>query len=210
MRRRIDSQKAVSQVLRDLAILAKRNELLTEQVQKNIETIIGLQDQQTQSIPAHNRLLEKIAATFGQPQFLYLQLILISVWAIYSYLVNQGALVGGFPRLSFADQGIDLASLLISTGVLIYQTRQEKLTEQQSHLMLQIDLLTEQKIAKLIALVEELRADLPNVKDRHDWEAKLMQQATDPQVILEALQENLESTAAIAETVSDRIKEITD
>jgi uncharacterized membrane protein len=210
MSSRIDSQNNVTQVLRDRASLTEKNELLTEQVQKNIETIITLQAQQTQSIPVHNRLLERIAVTFGQPQFLYLQLFLIATWAVYSYLVNQGALVGGFPQLSFADQGIDIASLLISTGVLIYQTRQEKLTEQQSHLMLQIDLLTEQKIAKLIGLVEELRADLPNVRDRHDWEAKLMQQATDPQVILEVLQENLESAAAIAETASDRIKEITD
>jgi uncharacterized membrane protein len=210
MSSRIDSQNNVTQVLRDRASLTEKNELLTEQVQKNIETIITLQAQQTQSIPVHNRLLERIAVTFGQPQFLYLQLFLIATWAVYSYLVSQGALVGGFPQLSFADQGIDIASLLISTGVLIYQTRQEKLTEQQSHLMLQIDLLTEQKIAKLIGLVEELRADLPNVRDRHDWEAKLMQQATDPQVILEVLQENLESAAAIAETASDRIKEITD
>jgi uncharacterized membrane protein len=209
MSNRIDLQAAARQSLRDRAFLTAKNELLTEQVQKNIETIISLQDQQTQKIPAHNRILEKIAATFGQPQFLYLQLVLIAIWAIYSYLASQGALPAGFPRLSLSDQGIDLASLLISTGVLIYQTRQEKQTEQQSHLMLQIDLLTEQKIAKLIALVEELRADLPNVKNRNDWEAKLMQQATDPQVILEVLQENLESAAAIAETASDRIKEIT-
>ncbi|MEM8721547.1 MAG: hypothetical protein AAGE84_20010 [Cyanobacteria bacterium P01_G01_bin.39] len=63
---------------------------------------------------------------------------------------------------------------------------------ERSHLILQINLLTEQKIAKLIELMKELRSDLPNISDRPDWEAKIMQQATDPQIVLNILQENLE------------------
>ena len=89
--------------------------------------------------------------------------------------------------------GVDIAALLIATGVLVQQTRQDKLAEQRSHLTLQINLLTEQKIAKLIELMEELRGDLPTVRDRHDLEAQIMQQATDPQVVLNILQENLDS-----------------
>jgi uncharacterized membrane protein len=53
-------------------------------------------------------------------------------------------------------------------------------------------LITEQKIAKLISLVEELRTDLPNVKNRADLEAEIMQQAIDPQAILEIIQQNSE------------------
>ena len=92
--------------------------------------------------------------------------------------------------------GIDIASLLIATGVLVQQNRQDKLAEQRSHLTLQINLLTEQKIAKLIELMEELREDIPNIRDRHDWEAQIMQEATDPQVVLNILQENLEQAEA--------------
>ena len=53
-----------------------------------------------------------------------------------------------------------------------------------------------QKIAKLIELVEELRQDLPTIRDRQDLEAQIMQQATDPQIVLNILQENLDSTEA--------------
>jgi uncharacterized membrane protein len=53
-------------------------------------------------------------------------------------------------------------------------------------------LITEQKLAKVISLVEELRTDLPNVKNRHDEEAELMKQAADPQVIMEVIQQHLE------------------
>jgi uncharacterized membrane protein len=60
--------------------------------------------------------------------------------------------------------------------------------------MLQLNLITEQKIAKLISLVEELRTDLPNVKNRADLEAEIMQHSVDPQAILEVLQQNSEAS----------------
>ncbi|MEM7768964.1 MAG: hypothetical protein AAF327_00455 [Cyanobacteria bacterium P01_A01_bin.37] len=40
----------------------------------------------------------------------------------------------------------------------------------------------------------ELQADLPNLENREDWEAEIMRQATVPQIVLNILQENLEST----------------
>ena len=103
------------------------------------------------------------------------------------------------PIFNAYEQGLDVALLLISTGVLIYQARQEKVAEERSHLTLQLNLLTEQKIAKLIALVEELRTDLPNVRNRHDSEASEMQKTTDPQVVLNALKETLNATAITKE-----------
>lgn len=48
-------------------------------------------------------------------------------------------------------------------------------------------LLTEQRSAKIIALLEELRRDLPNVANRVDVDANVMQQASTPGAILEAL-----------------------
>jgi uncharacterized membrane protein len=48
--------------------------------------------------------------------------------------------------------------------------------------------LTEQKVTKLIHLIEELRRDLPMVENRHDPEAAALQQRTDTAQILSALQ----------------------
>ncbi len=165
---------------------------LSEQVIKNIESIIGFQAKQAQKLPLKDRLVEKIAAFFGKSEFLYLQLSFFASWAICSNLSPQ-LLPFGLPVFDGKAMGVDIAALLIATGVLVQQSRQDRLAEQRSHLTLQINLLTEQKIAKLIELVEELREDLPDMRDRKDWEAKIMQQATDPQIVLDILQENLES-----------------
>jgi uncharacterized membrane protein len=166
-------------------------ESLPEPVRQNIETIIQLETEDGKNIPAHHRILERVATSFGHPKFLYGQILFFTAWWICSQLANSGILPVDFPRLNLRDEGLDIAALLISTGVLVYQSRQEKIAEERSHLMLQLDLLTEQKIVKLIALVEELRADLPNVRNRVDLEAEEMQQPIDPQALLVALKESL-------------------
>jgi uncharacterized membrane protein len=167
---------------------------LPEPVRQNIETIIQLETEDGKNIPTHHRILERIATSFGHPRFLYGQIIFFTAWWIGTQLADAGKLGFDLPRLSLRDEGLDIAALLISTGVLIYQNRQERVAEERSHLMLQLDLLTEQKIVKLIALVEELRADLPNVRNRVDAEAEEMQQPIDPQALLVALKESLNAT----------------
>ncbi len=167
-------------------------ESLPEHVLKNVETISDHQQRRHQSTTADRRILEKIAAFFGRPQFLYFQIIFFTIWISCSNLAHQQILPKNFPLFDLHLHGLEIASLLISTEVLIYQTRQEKLSAERSHLTLQFNLLTEQKIAKLISLVEELRTDLPDVQNRDDSEAEVMKQATDPQAILGVLEKNSE------------------
>ncbi|MBI5442314.1 MAG: hypothetical protein HY900_14015 [Deltaproteobacteria bacterium] len=49
--------------------------------------------------------------------------------------------------------------------------------------------MTEQKTAKLIDLMEELRRDLPDVINRHDPDAAVLQQSMNPDQVLAALDE---------------------
>ena len=159
-------------------------EPLPEPILKNIETIALLETEHGQNLPAHQQILERAAAVCGQPIFLYSQIIFFTAWWICSELVRLHILSWDLPTFTLHEEGLDVAALLISTGVLIYQTRQDKLAEERSHLALQLNLLTEQKIAKLIALVEELRIDLPNVQNRLDIEAEEMQKIADPLALL--------------------------
>ena len=165
---------------------------LPEQVIKNIETVISLQANQERSVPMSERVLGKIAAAFGRARFLYSQLAFFSLWGLVSHFAPDALAQWDLPIMDLQNHGLDMAALLITTGVLIRQTQQDKIAERRSHLMLQINLLNEQKIAKVIELIEELRADTPDIANRFDWEANIMQQSTDPQVVLDILQENLE------------------
>ncbi len=168
---------------------------LPDQVIRNVEMIDLHRERHNQNTKADRRILNKIAAIFGRPQFLYFQVVFFTVWIGCTNLAERNIIAKNFPLFDLHLHGLEIASLLISTEVLIDQVHQEKLSKEQSHLMLQLDLLTEQKIAKLISLVEELRTDLPNVKNRADLEAEIMQQAIDPQAILEVIQHNSKHTS---------------
>ena len=55
-----------------------------------------------------------------------------------------------------------------------------------------MNLLAEQKVTKIIALLEELRRDLPMVSDRVDPVAVAMQEGIDPQAMMSVLETAIE------------------
>ena len=84
---------------------------------------------------------------------------------------------------------LTLVALLTTAIVLIGQARQSLIAEQRAHLDLQINLLTEHKVAKLIHLIEELRADLPGVRARHDPHVSQLKKPANPVEVASALKE---------------------
>ena len=98
---------------------------------------------------------------------------------------------------------IGLSALLVTTMVLITQNRQAKQAEYRRHLDLQMTLLVEQKVTKVIALIEELRRDLPSVQNRVDSQAEAMQEVVDPQTVLSALEGMLQEGDNVKEKEKD-------
>jgi uncharacterized membrane protein len=90
---------------------------------------------------------------------------------------------------------VGLYGAIVMTMVLTTQNRQQRLAEQRAYLDLQVNLIAEQKAAKLIALLEELRRDMPTVRNRRDSEAEDMAQAVDAGEVLSDLEETLETAA---------------
>ena len=166
---------------------------LPDLVGQNIETIVAYQLRTEQDLDQHQHVVEALTKNVGRPRFLYLVLLLVVLW------IGAQGLLASFGRASFDPapfswlQGlISLSGLLVATMVLITQNRQAKQTEHRRHLDLQVSLLVEQKVTKVIALVEELRRDLPTVQNRVDFQAEAMQEVIDPQAVLGALEDMLQ------------------
>lgn len=171
---------------------------LPEHISQNIETIIALHTRNEQNVPRHQRVVEAVTAFFGRPAFLYSIILAIALWMLPNVLPRRlGVRRFDPPPFAWLGFSLSVSSLLITTGILITQNRQEKLAEQRAQLSLQLNLLSEQKIAKIIALLEELRSDLPNVRNRHDPEAEVMKEAADPHAVMAALEETLEQELAV-------------
>ena len=156
----------------------------------NIEAIVAFYAREEHKISRSQRRLEHISGFVGRPLYIGSILLFVAFWMLANVVARQFGLVEFDPAPFFWLQGVvSLGALLTATVVLIKQSRLAKIEEQRAHLDLQVNLLTEQKTTKIIDLLEELRRDLPMVKDRHDPEAAALQQPTDPHLVLAALDE---------------------
>jgi uncharacterized membrane protein len=165
-------------------------------ITQNVESILEFYTREEQKISRSQRAVEVISGFVGRPVFLACILAFVVLWVLDNVLPTEWGAVPFDEAPFFWLQGVvSVFALLTTTVVLIRQNRMSKLEQQRAHLDLQLNLLTEQKTTKLIDLIEELRRDLPMVKDRHDPEATAFQQPTDPQHVLETIDEMQETEA---------------
>jgi len=160
------------------------------QVSQEVESVASIRARAEQRLDRHQRMMEVLTTALGRPRTVYITLSIVVGWVAFNLVTPK---LFGWPLIDpppfFWLQGmVALSALLTTTMVLITANRQTRNAEERSHLDLQVNLLAERKVAKLIALVEELRRDLPMVRDRIDREADSMQRAVDPEAMLAALE----------------------
>ena len=161
-----------------------------DQTSQNIEAVLDFYTREEQKISRSQRILEHISNFVGQPVFLGFILVFVAFWMVANGVLRRlGMAKFDSAPFSWLQGIVGLGALLTATVVLTKQNRLAKLAEQRAHLDLKVTLLTEQKAAKLIDLLEELRRDLPNVSNRHDPEAAALQQSMNPDLVLAALDE---------------------
>jgi len=163
---------------------------LSGHIDQNIESIVSLQRREWESVSLSQRRVERLSRFIGRPVYLVALLGVVAGWIVY----NSTAPLWGrrpfdAPPFEMLDGIMSLVALITTTIVLIAQHRQAKLEQQHTHLALQVNLLTEQKVTKLIHLIEELRRDLPMVKDRHDPQATALQEPADTAQVVSAIEE---------------------
>jgi uncharacterized membrane protein len=164
--------------------------LVASNPNENVETLASLRARAEQDVSEHQRRIERLTAGLGQPRSFYVILAVVAVWCAFNLLAPRLHLHPVDPPPFVWLQGVvGLGALLMGTVILITQNRQTRHAEQRAQLDLQVNLLAEQKVAKLISLVEELRRDLPSVRDRVDKAAEAMEEPVDPHAVLSALED---------------------
>jgi uncharacterized membrane protein len=165
-------------------------EAVPDPVARNIADILELESRELARTTPAQLWLEKLSRALAHPAFPVGLLMFIGAWIAVN-LPTARVAIPHFdpPPFPWLTGLLTLTALLTTTIVLIGQGRQTILAEQRAHLDLQINLLTEQKVTKLIHLLEELRADLPGVRTRHDPHVSQLKKPTDPAQLASALRE---------------------
>jgi uncharacterized membrane protein len=163
---------------------------LSDHIDQNIETVVALQRREWEMTSVSQRRVEQIGRFIGRPVYLVALLCFVVVWvAVNVGLSSMGKTSWDPMPFELLDGLLTLIALVTTTIVLIAQNRQTRLEQQHTHLGLQVNLLTEQKVTKLIHLIEELRKDMPMVRNREDPQATAMQERADAGQVISAIEE---------------------
>ncbi len=162
---------------------------VVSKVAQNVDAIGAMVEREELAINRYQRGIEKLVFVISCPTFLALSISSITVWICGNVVLKQsGRHALDPPPFSYLQGAMSIAAFLLATVILITQYRQSQIAHRRAHLDLQLNMLVEQKVAKVIQLIEEMRKDSPQLKNRIDLEAEEMQGSTDPEIVAASLE----------------------
>ncbi len=139
------------------------------------------------------RLIERVTRRAGRPAFIALLTGVVASWiALNLGLMAFGRTPIDAPPFFWLQGAVTLAALYMTVLILTTQRREDKLSGLRDQLTLELSILSEQKSAKIIGLLEELRRDDPSISDRPDEDADALSTPADPHDVLAALKNTQE------------------
>ena len=168
--------------------MAEELPILPAHIEETVQAIARLHVEHEARATRLQRFVDRLTARAGSPAFVALLTVAVVSWMA----LNVGMTVAGRKPLDeppfFWLQGlVALTALYMTVLILTTQRREDELMGHREQLTLELAILSEQKSAKIIALLEELRRDSPMIRDRHDAEAVALSTPADPNSVLDAI-----------------------
>jgi uncharacterized membrane protein len=136
--------------------------------------------------------LERLSAILGWPGFVVALAVLILVWIGANLAMGHRA--PDPPPFSMLQVAASVGALLMAALIFSTQRRDSQRDGHRDELVLELSVVTDQKVSKVIELLEEHRRDNPGIEDRYDGEAHAMSTPTDAQAVLEAIKDAKDET----------------
>jgi uncharacterized membrane protein len=165
--------------------------ILPAHIEDTVQAIAKLHAEHYQQSTRLQRVVDCTTALVGRPGFVGLLMLVMLVWT----LANLGATWLGWepvdpPPFAWLQGAVGLMALYMTALILATQRREDQLAGHREQLTLELAILGEQKSAKIIQLLEEMRRDDPSLANRVDHEAAAMSAPADPQAVLDAIKDS--------------------
>jgi uncharacterized membrane protein len=169
-------------------------------IEDTVRAIARLRKDHEKRATSFQRTLDRITARAGSPGFVVLLTTLVVIWVGLNYLLLAlGSEPIDGPPFFWMQGAVTLAAVYMTALILTTQRRENELTSNHEQLTLELAILSEQKSAKIISLLEELRQDHPEIRNRVDNEAAAMSAPADPQSVLEAIKKHTNISSSVDE-----------
>lgn len=163
---------------------------LPASTKENLDVLADFKDREEAQLSPAQALIEKISRFFGSPAYFAFVLGFIGIWiSVNLWGLNAGWNHVDEPPFSALQGLVSSNALLLTVAVLIRQYRMERVAEHRAHVDLQVNLLTEQKVTKILQMVAELRRDLSELRYRPDAEVEELSKPADAHALMHAIKE---------------------
>ncbi|MEO5867092.1 MAG: DUF1003 domain-containing protein [Sphingomonas sp.] len=163
--------------------------ILPAHIEQTVHAIAELHAEHQRTASAIQRLVERSVRFIGRPRFVGLLTAFVFLWILANSGLSHLGAAFDTPGFQILQDLGELLGLFITILILITQRRENELVEHREQLTLELAILSEQKSAKIIQLLEEIRRDNPLLRDRDDSEARALSVAADPQAVFDAIKE---------------------
>jgi uncharacterized membrane protein len=166
----------------------------SRQAQSQIDAIVRQEEEALQRRSSSERFADSIGLFAGSLPFVLFHLVLLLVWL----LVNCGEIPGlrPFDPYPFSLLGMIVAmeAVILSSFILMRQNRMMRRGELRDHLNLQVDLLSEREITKVLQMVRAICGHLGLKEIMGDNEIRELTQTTSIESLSQTLEDRLPGT----------------
>jgi uncharacterized membrane protein len=168
-------------------------ERLPASAKENLELLTRFKDGEEAKISGLQSAIEGFSRFFGSPAYFAFAVAFIVLWvAVNSFGVHAHWRHVDAPPFVWLQGLVSSNALLLTVAVLIRQNRMAHVAEHRAHLDLQINLLTEQKVTKILQIIDELRPEPPAKQGTADAEVTEMSKPADAHALMHAIKEKQE------------------
>lgn len=159
----------------------------TKVVERNIQALLEREQQRDQQKSWQNRVADIVTGFTGSMTFVFIHLALFGGWIIWN--LGWIGLKPFDPSFVVLAMFASVEAIFLSTFVLISQNRMAELSDRRANLDLQVSLLSEHEITRLIILVTEIAKKM-DVKEAHDPEISELAQDILPEKVMATIEQN--------------------
>jgi uncharacterized membrane protein len=162
--------------------------MLPTHIEKTAEAIAELHMQHHREATPFQHAVDRMTNVVGRPRTIGFLTLCVAIWIGVNLLLRlSGRAALDPPPFQWLQDAGTLLSLYITILILITQRREDELAGRRDQMTLELAMLGDQKTAKIIELLEELRRDHPEIADRVDREAAEMSRPSPPGTVLDEI-----------------------
>lgn len=169
--------------------------ILPAHLETTVRSIAELHARHDRATTVVHRAFAAITGFVGRPLFLLLLTVAMTLWIVGNLAVSamgrQAWDAAPFPAMGTAVSALALYATILILNV---QRHDDRLANHRELLTLELAILSEQKSAKIIELIEKLRQDNPDIVDHDDKVATAMAAPADTAAILNAMHGPVQAT----------------